>query len=211
MSKLGLLLHGGPVDGARDSACPRDPAVQRDRARRQAQPLLDPAAARGRHRVRRDRVADSTATVIGAMIVAPLMTPILGTVVSIGVNSGRPQPRPEPGRPGRRRGAGWRWWRWPRRRGGVADSDADGGRAAAELVADDLKAPTGRPVAALATGAVGAFRSCARTCRTRCGRRDRHLAGAPARQCGNLARWGKARPGRGAACCSSSPTTWRYC
>ena len=28
-------------------------------------------------------VGDSTATVIGAMIVAPLMTPILGTVFSI--------------------------------------------------------------------------------------------------------------------------------
>jgi len=28
-------------------------------------------------------VSDSTATVIGAMIVAPLMTPILGTVVAV--------------------------------------------------------------------------------------------------------------------------------
>jgi uncharacterized membrane protein len=34
-------------------------------------------------------VADSTATVIGAMIVAPLMTPILGIVLAVTVADGR--------------------------------------------------------------------------------------------------------------------------
>ena len=34
-------------------------------------------------------VGDSTATVIGAMIVAPLMTPILGTVLSVICGDGR--------------------------------------------------------------------------------------------------------------------------
>jgi uncharacterized hydrophobic protein (TIGR00271 family) len=34
-------------------------------------------------------VADSTATVIGAMIVAPLMTPILGIVLSVAIGDGR--------------------------------------------------------------------------------------------------------------------------
>ncbi|MFM2079239.1 MAG: hypothetical protein RJA49_3129, partial [Actinomycetota bacterium] len=34
-------------------------------------------------------VGDSTATVIGAMIVAPLMTPILGVVLSVAIGDGR--------------------------------------------------------------------------------------------------------------------------
>ena len=84
MSRVGLLLHGGPVDSAeiarvREILMFEEPK-RRDRLVR-FWTLLILASAIATFGL----IADSVATVIGAMIVAPLMLPIMGLAFGISI------------------------------------------------------------------------------------------------------------------------------
>ncbi len=84
MSRIGEVLHGGPVDAAeiarvREVVMFEEPGLQARLVRFWA--LLTMAAAIATFGL----YADSVATVIGAMIVAPLMLPIMGLAFGISV------------------------------------------------------------------------------------------------------------------------------
>jgi uncharacterized hydrophobic protein (TIGR00271 family) len=88
MSKLGLLLHGGPIDcteiaRVREILMFEEPKRQ-DRLVR-FWTLLVLASAIATYGL----LADSVATVIGAMIVAPLMLPIMGLAFGISIGDRR--------------------------------------------------------------------------------------------------------------------------
>ncbi len=84
MTKLGEHLHGGAVDGAeiarvREVLLFEEPERQRKLTRFFALLILAAAIATF------GLLADSVATVIGAMIVAPLMLPIMGVAFGVGL------------------------------------------------------------------------------------------------------------------------------
>lgn len=89
MSTLGELLHGGPttdadLDRLEDKLFVVGSKDQKDRlVRFFVMLMLAAAIATG------GVIADSTAVVIGAMIIAPLMTPILGSALGIATGRGR--------------------------------------------------------------------------------------------------------------------------
>ena len=88
MSSLGEILHGGAVDGeeiarVREVVMFEQPALQARLVRFGA--LLVMASAIATFGL----YADSVATVIGAMIVAPLMLPIMGLAFGISIGDGR--------------------------------------------------------------------------------------------------------------------------
>ena len=96
-------------------------------------------------------VGDSTATVIGAMIVAPLMTPILGTMLAVVLGDRKNLLRSH--RPGHRRRVPRRRHRLPHRHDGPGAGhrrDQLAGRPRVHPRLIDL-------LAALATGAVGSI------------------------------------------------------
>lgn len=88
MSRFGEVLHGGPVDSdeiarVREVVMFEEPGLQARLVRFGA--LLIMAAAIATFGL----YADSVATVIGAMIVAPLMLPIMGLAFGIAIGDGR--------------------------------------------------------------------------------------------------------------------------
>lgn len=88
MGRFGEVLHGGPVDAeeigrVRDLLLFEEPELQARLVRFGALLVLASAIATF------GLYADSVATVIGAMIVAPLMLPIMGLAFSISIGDGK--------------------------------------------------------------------------------------------------------------------------